>query len=375
MPWNMPGSGNNQKPDPWGGHKNKTPTPPDLDKFLSDLLRKLRGFFSVQRGGLPQPPSVGGRGHMAVIGGVLAVLAAIWFFSGFFIVNPAEEAVVLRFGKYAETLTPGLHWIARFIEKRYVLNVGKIYSFSLQGDFLTKSSDQVNTTDANAGADQSKNLVNVELNVMYQVSDPRAYLFHVVNPDATIQQVAASALSEEIGTMKLDEVLTTGRESLGSRVLARVRQVMANYHAGIDVTGVTLRKVQPPDKVRAAFNDVNNAEQDRKTSINKAQAYASSVMPLAHGTAAQILADAEAYNKQVVLTAQADIARYKALLTAYIESPEVTQQRMYMDAMQHIMQNTPKILVDTGATTNILSLGRATTPLAAENTAAAGGAK
>ncbi len=365
MPWNEPGN-NGRRPDPFGGGGNQS-SPPDLDKLLGDFLRKIKGFFQFQQKGKGgNTTGTGGTNkRLASLGTIFGIIIFMWVLSGFFIVNPAEEAVILRFGRYTTTLQPGLHWIAPFIEKKYILNVQQIHSFSIDGDFLTKSSDHSDApvvpgvgslSDDAANSDQSKNLVNVELTVMYQISDPKAYLFHVVDPDETIKQVAAGALSEVTGTMKLDDVLTTGRELLASNVLTRLRRVLTEYDAGLEVQGVTLRKVQAPDEVRAAFNDVNRAEQDRKTSINQAQAYASKVIPLAQGAAARTLADAEGWRQQKVLQAKAAVSRYEALLKVFLTDPDVTRQRMYMDAMENVLKNTTKILVDTGSTGNVFYL-------------------
>ncbi len=351
MPWNDPGP-NGKKNDPWG---KKDQGPPDLDKFFSDLVKKLRGFFlkNNNNGSSKQPTTAQSSGFL--LGIIAFILIVLWFMSGLFIVNPAEEAVVLRFGQFSQVLQPGLHWIARFIDTKYLVDVQKIYSFSLEGDFLTKSADQSDLNNSSLSADvlkqtgiadQSKNLVNVELNVQYRVSDPRAYLFNVIDPDNTINEVAAGALSDRVGQMKLDEVLTTGRETLSSGVLERIKKVLVPYQTGLEVIAVTLRKVQAPDQVRVAFNDVNRADQDKATYIQQAEAYASKVVPLAQGLAARINADANAYQQQVVLTAEANTVRYQALLNAYIQSPLVTEERMYFDTMQAVLQHTSKVLLD-----------------------------
>lgn len=366
MPWNEPGSnGNNHQQDPWGGKRNNQ-SPPDLDKILGDLIKKFRGFFKQGPQNNHSWKNSSSREVGFGISIVVLVAIIVWFLSGFFIVNPAEEAVILRFGKYSDVLQPGLHWMARFIDTKYLVDVQKIYSFSLEGDFLTKSSEQgdlpaqvvdVDTTKKPSDfSDQSKNLVNVELNVQYRIDDPKAYLFNVVDPDSTMQHVAAGALSDVIGQMKLDDVLTTGREVLSSGVFDRAKEILMNYQSGLEVVAVTLRKVQAPDQVRTAFNDVNRADQDRATTIQQAQAYASTVVPLAQGVAARILADANAYGKQVVLTAEADVARYQAMLQAYQASPDVTRERLYIDAMQTILKNTSKVLVDVNSSNNVLYL-------------------
>jgi membrane protease subunit HflK len=283
-------------------------------------------------------------------------------------VNPAEQAVILRFGQYSDAVGPGLHWMARFIDTKYLVDVQKINSFALQGDFLTKSSEQgdlpnqialetkTGQTTAPDNSDKSKNLVNVEMTVQYRISDPRAFLFNVVDPDNTIQEVAAGALSDVVGKMKLDDVLTTGREMLGSGVLERTRQVLATYNPGLEVTAVTLRKVQAPDQVQVAFNDVNRADQDKATYAQQAQAYASKVVPLAQGEAARIAADATAYRQQVVLGAKAQVAKYEALLGAYKLAPDLLRERLYLETFQGIYENTSKILVDSSGGNNLFYL-------------------
>lgn len=363
MPWNEPG-GNGRNNNPWGSG-NKDQGPPALDKVFADMLKKLNGLFKGKGNNTPWQPSANqGIGFILGIASVVAVIA--WFLSGLFIVNPAEEAVILRFGKYSDVVQPGLHWFARFIDTKYLVDVRKIYAFSIQGDFLTKSSDQNDlpnpsipvdgTKKTPYSLDQSKNLVNVELNVQYRISDPRAYLFNVVDPDATIKAVASGALSDMVGQMKLDEVLTTGRESLSAGVLQRMKQVIAPYNTGLEVINVNLRIVQAPDQVRAAFNDVNRADQDKATYIQQAQAYASKVLPLAQGEAARILADATGYQQQALLIAQANVAKYQALLKVYTMAPDITRQRMYLETMQKVLQNTSKVLVDVNSSNNLIYL-------------------
>lgn len=357
MPWNEPGGNGN---DPWGNKQGNGP--PNLDKLLGDFLKKINSIFQGKSNNANWRPSM--NQELGFIAGCLAVIVVIgWAVSGLFIVNPAEQAVVLRFGKYYEVQQPGLHWYARFIDSKYLIDVQKIYSFSIEGDFLTKSADQSDLSAQQAvpvkvsdASDQSKNLVNVELSVQYRIGDARDYLFNVVNPDDTIQEVAAGALSDVVGKMKLDDVLTTGRETLSDGVRDRIKQAIAPYNAGLEVITVTLRKVQAPDQVKAAFNDVNRADQDKATTIQQAQAYASKVVPIAQGDAARTLADASAYKQQLVLQAQANISKYQALLFAYKSSPDITRQRMYIETMQNILQNTTKVLMDANSGNNLIYL-------------------
>lgn len=363
MPWNKPGDEPKTPPNAWGGKPEKMP--PNLDKILVDGLKKCFSWLkhskppstSHFKNNNPKMSDSSSSHDIAWFFGIsLLVILVLWFFSGFYIVNPAEEAVILRLGKFYDIVSPGLHWFPRAIDTKIIVDVQKIYAFSLQGDFLTKSSEKSDLPVSVAAlednpkspyiADQSKNLVNVELNVQYRIQKPDAYLFQLVNPDDTIQSVAGSALSDVIGQMKLDEVLTTGREALSSGVLDRMKEILASYQAGIEVVAITLRKVQAPDQVRGAFNDVNRADQDKATTIQQAEAYASQLLPLAKGEAARTLADATAYQQKVILTAQADVARYQAFLTAYHNAPDVTRERMYLETMQSLLQHTTKVLTD-----------------------------
>jgi membrane protease subunit HflK len=363
MAWNRPGGDNNNK-DPWGGGKKG---PPDLDKFLSDLFRKLRDAFHMSKKPSVdwQPPSTKEYGFG--VGLVFVVLLVIWALSGLFIVNPAEQAVILRFGQFNETVGPGLHWMARFIDSKYMVDVQKINSFALQGNFLTKSAEQgdlpnqyvdVKPTPGElaANSDKSKNLIDVEMTVQYRVNEPRQFLFNVVDPDKTIQEVAAGALSAVVGKMKLDDVLTTGREMISSGVLESTKQVLASYHTGLEVTAVTLRKAQAPEQVQAAFNDVNRADQDKATTIQQAQAYASKVVPIAMGFAARTLADATAYQQQTILLAQAQVSRFNAIYSVYKTAPDLTRERIYLETMQKLFQNNSKVLVDVNNSNNLLYL-------------------
>jgi membrane protease subunit HflK len=368
MAWNKPG-GDGEKQDPWGSN-NKNQGPPDIDKLISEFIAKLRALLhlKIKKPGTNWQPSTA-KDFGFGLGLAAVVIVVAWILSGLMIVNPAEQGVILRFGQYSDTLNPGLHWMARFIDTKYLVDVQKINSFSLQGNFLTKSSEQgdlpnqlipvktnSNNTNSTDTSDKSKNLVDVEMTVQYRISDPRDYLFNVVDPDNTINEVAAGALSEVVGRMKLDDVLTTGREMLSSAVLERTKQVLGAYHAGLEVTAVTLRRVTAPEQVQAAFNDVNRADQDKATYIQQAQAYASKVVPLAQGVAARTLADANAYEQQAVLIAQSEIAKYQALLSVYKTFPDLTRERMYLEAMQTMFQNSSKILIDSNAGNNMLYL-------------------
>lgn len=355
--------------DPWPGSEKK---PPELDKIIASLFDKLKkalngnnpGSFSSSSGS----KSTDHFSLRAWLIAVVVILACLWIGLGFFIVKPAEEAVILRFGQYVDTVMPGPHWVPRGIESYTKVNVQQVDSFTFGADYLTQSSDDENqkqiTDDVDSvgqvsdvDGDTDKNVVNAELSVQYRILDPRQYLFNIVGAETTLEQAAATALSEVIGAMRLNAVLTVGRDQLTWAVKKRLQTTMDNYQAGVEVVAVNVRKIQAPDEVADAFLDVVQAGQDEQRYIQQAQAYARKVIPIAEGNRNRILAQAQAYQQEVILNSQADVSNYLALLHVYQQAPKITADRLYIEMMQDILSNTSKILLDTNKqTANLLNL-------------------
>lgn len=270
----------------------------------------------------------------------VSILAAIWFVSGIIIVAPAEQVIVKRFGAYATTYDPGVHWVARGIEQAQRVNVKQVYHFNFKDLMLTKD----------------ENIVSVELAVQYQTGDAKAFLFNVRNPVVSLQQATASALRQVIGHTTLDETLTTGRERVRQQVQEALVEIMNLYQAGIFITDVALQPAKPPEEVTVAFDDAIKAREDEQRYINEARAYAMKVQPVAEGKAARMVRAADAYRQKVVLDATANTADFLALLPEYTRSPEVTKDRLYLDAMEEVLTKTSKIYVDVKGGNNMLYL-------------------
>lgn len=323
---------NNEK-DIWSKRPKKDAGPPDLDELINKLQKKINAFFSRKK----KPASPGGQSVSRqssggwIIGLVIFAILLLWFLSGFFIVSPAEQAAVLRFGKYVDTVGPGPHWLPRFISSRYIVNVQRIATFSYQAEMLTKD----------------ENIVSVSVAVQYRIGNVRDYLFNVVNADKSLEQATASALRQIVGHTSLDDILTTGRELARQQIEQQLNDILAIYHTGIVITDVALQPAKPPEAVTEAFDDVNKAREDEQRYINAANAYQQKVVPIAQGRAARILKEAQAYKQQVILKAEADTAAYLALLPQYQRAPLVTRQRLYLDAIESVLQNSSKILLDT----------------------------
>lgn len=338
MPWNQPGSGNdnNNDKDPWTG-KPKKSGPPDLEGAIRDFRKKLSQFLSQfssspkkdeeKEGKQDSSPRLGGIG----LTGITVFIVLAWLVWGIFIVGPAEKAVILRFGKYVATLGPGPHWIPRVFETPYLVNEQRISNYSYNAEMLTKD----------------QNIVSVAIAVQYRIGNARNYLFNVVKPNESLQQATASALRQVIGRTNLDEVLTSGREQIRQLVQQQLSSILDRYQTGLLITDVAMQPAKAPDEVKEAFDDAIKAQEDEQRFENQAQAYAMQVVPIAKGQAKRMLAEAKAYQQQVVLKAQADIAPFLALLPEYTKAPQVTRERLYLETLQAILTNNKKVMVDT----------------------------
>ncbi len=325
MAWNEPGGGDGDK-NPWQ-HGNKKPNNPELDAALKKLKSHLGRLVGTGAGGdKPATTKANVSGWLVLC--VVIVLA--WALSGIFKVTPAEKAVILQFGAYRDTVGPGIHWIPRIIDTAYKVDEQKVFNYAYDADMLTKD----------------ENIVNVAVAVQYRVDDAKAFLFNVTNPVSSLQEATASALRQVIGNTTLDQVLTSGREQVGIDVEQQLNAIIARYNMGMLVTQVSLQPARAPDAVKDAFDDAIKAREDEQRYIKQAKAYAMQVIPQAQGQTERLLADAQAYQQQVVLNARGETARYLALLPQYTQNPQITRERLYMAAMEQVLTQSSKIVVD-----------------------------
>jgi len=317
------GQQQNSGKDPWRNTQEEGP--PDL----AHLFKKIFGKFSQTS----SRSEVHARlSAVRVAGWVIIAVIAIWAMAGVFLVSPAEQAVVLRFGKYVETVGPGPHWIPPLIDRHYTVNIQRVDSFPYESEMLT----------------QDGNIVSVKIQVQYRIADLKNYLFSVVAPVQTLHQAASSALRQVVGQMDLDPILTTGREELAQKVTDLLQQTLTAYHSGIEVREVTLQSSRPPEAVTVAFDDVIKATEDQKRYINQAEAYAKKRVLIAQGEVSRISQEAEAYRYAVVAQATGSTTRYLALLKPYQQAPGVTRERLYLDTVTDVLKHSNNILVDGG---------------------------
>lgn len=339
----------------WGGNKNND-GPPDLDQILSNMSKSLSRFF----GGSDKQPNGGGASGNAVPVGVVAVLGALvvlWAASGFFVVDEREDALMMRFGRYTHTVeNSGLHWRLPWpIESAEIVNVTEMRSLAIGGKI---GSGRAEDESIMLTADQ--NVIEVQLEVQYNLNSAYDFVFNnrSVDRDAKdiVKQVAETAIREVVGRNKVDYVFNEGRGKIAEDTKELMQQLLNRYGMGVAISRVNLSDIQAPEQVQAAFSDAVKARQDRLRLINEGRAYANDVIPKASGTAARLTQEAEGYRERVISRAEGDASRFRQVYTEYAKAPQVTRDRLYLDAMQEIYKNTSKVLVDQKAGSNLLYL-------------------
>lgn len=336
MAWNEPG-GNR---DPWSG-SGRNQGPPDLDELLKRFTERFRRLTGGKGGG-GDGDSRGGAGGLLLI---VAVVAVVWLLSGFYIVNEGKRGIVLRFGAYSQTTAPGIHWHLPYpietvrmvdVESRRIIRIGYEPAGNRNRPVLSEA----------LMLTRDENIVNVQLAVQWQVSDPARYLFTLLEPEQTLKELTESALREVVGKNEMDFVLTEGRAEVVEATRTLVQEALDRYDAGIRVVQVAIQDVQPPEEVQGAFADAIRAREDEQRLINEARAYHNEVLPQAAGQAARIVEEAEGYRARVVAEAEGEAARFLSLLAEYKKAPGVTRERLYLETMEEVLGRTSKALIN-----------------------------
>jgi membrane protease subunit HflK len=292
-------------------------------------------------------PSVG---WIAAI--LIGILLVVGLLMSYYTVGPESQGVVRRFGKYLQTVDPGLHFKLPFgIDTVTVLPTRR--QLKLEFGFATQGY-VTNPIQAGQDPDAEKSMVTGDLNaalvewvVQYRIEDPSQYLFEVRNPGETLRDLSEAAMREVVGDRTVDELITIGRQDIEIEALARMQELSKRYHLGVRVDQVQLKNVNPPREVQASFNEVNKAQQDRENAINIANGEYNKVVPKAKGEADQTVRAAEGYRFKRVNEAEGDVAAFSAVLQQYIKAPEITRTRLYLETMSEILPETgQKIIVD-----------------------------
>ena len=309
MAWNIPG----------GGKDGRTPRPrKGAGGMIDRWLGPVRGLFG---GDVDN-----GRNIARWIG----VLAALWLaFSCFVLVTEQQRGVVLRFGQFERELQPGPHFKWPWpVESAIKVNATQSQAFNDTVPVLTSDG----------------NMVSVEVNVQYRISDAKAYLFGTRDAKKVLEQATLSSVREQVGRSDLDTVLVGARSVVTDAVNKRLQASLDTYRTGLIVTELNLQNARPPTEVQDAFDEAQRAKADKQTAINEAQAYAAKVVPEARGQAAQLRTTAEGYKQASVARAQGDAQRFSLLLDQYKLAPDVTRKRLWLETVQQVLAQNHKVI-------------------------------
>jgi modulator of FtsH protease HflK len=332
--------------DPQWGKRNND-GPPDLDEIWRKFTQKLNGLFGGKGG---NAPPVGGNGPgMKQIGGGLGLIAfivlAVWLLSGFYIVQEGRRGVELTFGKYrGSTTMPGPRWHWPYpIESAEIVDVSqnRTVTIGYRGNVKQKQpQESLMLTD-------DENIIDIQFSVQWTVKNPEDFLFkNKTLPDDIVRQAAETAIRQVVGKSKMDFVLQTGRDDIGNNTRNLMQAILDRYETGIKIDRVNMQNAQPPEQVQAAFDDAVKAGQDRERQKNEGQAYANDVIPRAKGNASRLIEEANGYRARVIANSEGEAKRFTQILTEYEKAPAVTRERIYLDAMQQVLGNSSKIMID-----------------------------
>lgn len=343
MAWNEPG-GNGSK-DPWGNKGgNKQDGPPDLDEVFKKLNEKVTSLFGGKGGRSGGSGSSSAKGSKG-IGFIAAIVFVLWGLSGIYIVDEGREGVVLRLGAFDRITDPGPHWYPRFIEKVEIVDVDRVRSINIGA-----------TTHESLMLTKDENIVDIQFAVQYKVSNAKDYVFNVRDPDTTLRQVTETAMREIVGKNNMDFVIKDGRVQVANGTKDLMKDILESYKTGLVVTNVNMQNAQPPEQVQHAFSDAVKAREDKERLVNEAEAYSNDILPRARGKAARMEQESAAYRDQIIAKANGETERFLKVLTQYKKAPIVTRERLYLDAMESVLSNTNKVMVDVKKGNNLMYL-------------------
>jgi membrane protease subunit HflK len=333
-PWGGGGGGHG----PWGRGPGG-PQGPDFEDLLRQGQERFKRYL---------PGGVGGSRGIILL--ILAALA-LWIVSGsFYRVQPDEQGVVLRFGRYVYSTDPGLHIkMPPPIETVFTPSVTRINRIEVgvrTGGEVSRGGSQRDVPEESLMLTGDQNIVDIHYTVFWRIKDAGKYLFNIRNPEATVKIAAESVMREVIGQTPIQSALTEGRQKIEERTLSGLQALLDLYGGGIEVRRVQLLSIEPPGPVNDAFIDVQRAQQDQDRAVNEAESYSNDIIPRARGDAQKIVLDAQAYKEAEVNRAQGDAQRFLKSLDGYSVNKEVTMQRLYLETLEDIFQGMNKLLID-----------------------------
>lgn len=349
-PWGGGGGGGGGK-DPWGGGGPGGQGQPDIEELLR---RSQENFKKMMPGGIGS-----GRGIM------LAILAAIalWLASGVYRVDAGHQGVVLLFGKFVQTSMPGLHWyfptpigkiLTPDVEQVRRTDIGFRSAGDVQAVFGRTASVEQDVLEESMMLTGDQNIADVDFSVQWKVKDASSFLFNIRDPQTTVKLASESAMREVIGQTTLQEAMTSGRQRVADSTRRLLQDILDSYEAGITITQVQLLKVDPPEMVIDAFNEVQRARQDKERKQNEAETYRNKVIPNARGESEKMIQAATAYKERVIKEADGEAKQFLSVYETYKVAKDVTTQRMYLEAMEEVLSGSNKVIIDSSAGSGVV---------------------
>lgn len=347
-----------QKPNnPQENQEKKTSSSPKNEGFFKDFSKKLDDFIKENFGGGNNnsgnsggqfPNKSSKENPKSLIGLIILGIALVWLSLGIYKVDSDENAVVLYFGKYFKTTTPGLNYYIPYpfgkVIKKSVISVN-----TEEFGFFSDNSRQNRNRNLDAESlmlTGDENIVDVEFQVQWQIADIKNYAFNIAEPNQSIRKSAESAMREIIARTPIAAALSDGKSKIEQEAKVLLQEILDYYGAGIRVVLVQLRRVDPPAQVIDAFRDVQTAKADKEKEINQAQSYSNDIIPRARGTASKMLEDAKAYAQGTIANAEGEAGRFLAVYNQYSKAKQVTKKRIYLETMEKIYRDTGKIILD-----------------------------
>ena len=324
MAWNEPGN-----KDPWGRNKNNS----NLDGVFKDFKKTFDDLLGSSGSATPPSPKKSA-------GFLAAIIFAVYFLSGIYIVNDGERGVVLQFGSFKEITMPGPHWIPRFIQSVEIVDVSNIRSVQQKAVMLT----------------EDENIVSISFAIQYDIKDASDYIFNLRDPEVTVSQSGESAIREVMGQNSMDFIITEGRTKVAEDTKQLLQIVLDTYGAGVNILSLNILEAQPPEQVQDAFSDAIKAREDEQRYINEAEAYRNEIIPLARGKAKQMLEQAIAYKVKLINAAEGEASRFTQLYNEYKKAPSVTKERLYLEAVESVLSNSSKVMIDIEGGNNMMYL-------------------
>jgi membrane protease subunit HflK len=357
------GNENNRPKSPWDEEPQKKSQEKESFSEMEELLRRGQSSFGDTLSKLKNNNSDNNAKLWIIIA---LVIFTTWLSTGLYVVDEGEEALVIRFGKYERTARTGLNYhipspVEYIIKEKVAIVRKEEIGFrtggrkdSSQDNYSYNPSSAQNVIQESLMLTGDENIVDIHFIAQWRIANLKDYIFNIYNSRETVRSVAESAMREVIGSTPIDSTLAEGRSAIEHEAKLLVQNILNSYQSGVEITTLKLLRADPPAEVIDAFRDVQTAKTDKEREINRAQALHNEIIPKARGEAAQIQLESEGYKKEVVERSIGEAGRFELILSQYKSAKEITKKRLYLEAMENILQGMDKIIIDNQKNTGVL---------------------